>query len=431
MKISGEDVFFVNYVRDPSKVLLYAPLRSYLAIVSRNTMTGIVSGTDQRALDQIMGKLKPRPLIDILKLHESIKRAIPELSLALTDNCNLKCRYCHHAAGDEGKRQGMTREMLVALYETYLRRLPTPSKARIVFAGGGEPTYQRSLFCFAVNRAKEIADGLALELEFRMATNGCFDDEVRDFIHKQFKEISLSFDGPKHVQDKHRPLKNGEGSFDRVYKTACYFRDTGFPFALRATISSYSIPFLRETINFFAEHFPGKHVGLEPLNPFGRGAYDAEIRPPDKEKFAEALTDAYGYAKGKNIVLVNAAVGKFTHLRTVFCGAVAIPNWTVTTAGRLSCCTRDNAPEVFDYGCFDAKHRVFSLNSEKLERIGKLNVFEYPECQDCFCKYHCAGDCPDLRLSGLLNCDANRKLGEFWLNEHIDRNSRNNEQSNN
>lgn len=107
-------------------------------------------------------------------------------------------------------------------------------------------------------------------------------------------------------------------------------------------------------------------------------------------------------------------------LRTVFCGGVGIPHWTVATDGAISCCTRDNAPEMFTFGHFDENLRAFVSDDARLARIRSLNVFSYPECQDCFCKYHCAGDCADLRLSNLHNCQATMTLGAYWLNRKID-----------
>ena len=86
MQLAGEELFFVNYVKDPSKVLLYAPLRSYLAVVSRDAMNRMVEGTDADAIAQVSSRLQQRPKIDICKLHENVKRASPELSIAITDN---------------------------------------------------------------------------------------------------------------------------------------------------------------------------------------------------------------------------------------------------------------------------------------------------------------------------------------------------------
>jgi radical SAM protein with 4Fe4S-binding SPASM domain len=75
---------------------------------------------------------------------------------------------------------------------------------------------------------------------------------------------------------------------------------------------------------------------------------------------------------------------------------------------------------VFKFGQFDIDSRRFEPNAAKLVKIGEMIVFSYPECDNCFCKYHCAGDCPDLRVSGLLNCEATRRVGAFVMNKKFE-----------
>ena len=112
-----------------------------------------------------------------------------------------------------------------------------------------------------------------------------------------------------------------------------------------------------------------------------------------------------------------AGVGKFDQIRTCFCGAVGIPNWTITTDGRITSCTRDNLPEAFSFGKYDSATDEIILDTKKINAIREMNIFNYKECADCFCKYNCAGDCPDLRLSNMLNCNATKKIGAFVLLE--------------
>ena len=66
---------------------------------------------------------------------------------------------------------------------------------------------------------------------------------------------------------------------------------------------------------------------------------------------------------------------------------------------------------------FDANKVV--LEKDKIAVIRKMSVVNYPECQDCFCKYHCAGDCPDRRLTDKLDCDSIREIGAYFLNNKI------------
>lgn len=92
---------------------------------------------------------------------------------------------------------------------------------------------------------------------FSMATNGCFENTVRRYIVENFANISLSFDGPAHIQDRHGPHKEGSGSFEAVFETAKYFHRNNFPFAVRVTVSEFSMHYLEEIVDFFLQSFRG------------------------------------------------------------------------------------------------------------------------------------------------------------------------------
>lgn len=417
MIIENEEVFFVEYEKDPSKCLLYAPLRSYLGLIDNRSKTRFLDG-DPVIKDAILGKLKSRLYIDIKKLHESFQNQSPELAIAITDDCNLKCRYCHASAGEIHKQNSLDRTLLYQVLEDFISSFDA-KEARISFAGGGEPTYDLNNLKFAIDTAKGFAVDKGILCSFSMGTNGNYKQATRDYIKNTFQDVSLSFDGPEFIHDMHRPLKNGKGSFKIVYETAKDFYESSLSFGFRATISNYSLGYVREIVDFFADNFPNKILALEALNPFGRGKSDELLSPPTKNEFVSFLLEAYKYAQNKPIRLANAGLGKFKILRTFFCSAVGTPNLTVCTDGSISCCTRDNAPDVFSIGIFDRKSGEFVLDNNKIARLKHMNVFHYDECVDCFCKYHCAGDCPDLRISNLHNCEANRKIGTFILNDKI------------
>lgn len=421
MFVETEEVFFLPFEGGGDRFIFYAPLRSYLALVRSEVEDAFVSPSPETASvrSQVLAHLRTRPRIDIMELHRAQRTRPPELSLALTDDCNLRCLYCHHSAGDPGRTTTMTDSFLEAVIQRFFETL-AGSHARVTFAGGGEPTVAFDAMRFTIDRAKKLAARAGKVVSFRMATNGYYGREIREYVKHNFAHVSLSLDGPAHVQNRHRPLPGGRESFGPVFETAKDFVDSPLSVAFRATVSDYSCSRLIEIVDFFAQHFSGASVGLEALNPFGRACTDTQLKPPDKTVFAEALASAYRHAEGKPIILQSASVGQFENLRTIFCGAVGTPDLTVSTDGRLSCCTRENAPELFDVGCFDTSKGEFVTSPEKLFQIRQMNVFSYDECSNCFCKYHCAGDCPDLRLAGLRNCGANRLLGAYWLNRRLD-----------
>lgn len=425
MIIRNEEVFFIKRYNEQDSVIVYVPLRSFLAVIKKELAEAIKTDASVIA-DAFFEHLSQKVLIDPHELHQVVTRIIPQISIPVTNNCNLRCKYCYFRAGDGDKCQSQSKEEIKCYVDAYIDRMKEydirnkENYIDISIAGGGEPTVEFETFKYTVEYCEKVFREKGFNPRFSMPTNGAYGDKVRAFIAEHFSQISLYMDGPKFIEDKHRPFANGSSSYQWTYETAKYYYEHKLPFAFRATVSSFSMNYLKEILDFFNEEFPGKTIGLEPLNLFGRAIGNSELAPPDELEYSEKLLEAYDYAYSKNIPIRTAGTGKFDQLRTVFCGAVGIPNWTITTEGRVTSCTRDNLPEIFSFGNYDKEKKEIYIDEKKIERIRKLNIFNYPECQDCFCKYNCAGDCPDLRVSNMLNCEATKKVATYVFNKKCD-----------
>lgn len=425
MLIRNEEIFFIERYQEPENVIVYVPLRSFLAVIKKE-LADLIKEDDSPIAEVFFEYLCSKSLIDPYKLHNTATQVLPQISIPITNNCNLRCKYCYFRAGDDDKCQRQSKEEIKCYIDAYLNRIndyQIRNKGNYIdvsIAGGGEPTVEFETFKYTILYCEDAFRSKGFIPRFSMPTNGAYGDSVRSFITEHFYQISLSMDGPRFIQDKHRPLANGGSSYSLVYETARYFYEKKLPFAFRGTVSSFSMNYLKEILDFFNDEFPGKTIGLEPMNLFGRAINNTELKPPDESLYSEKLLEAYDYAYQKNIPIRTAGTGKFEQLRTVFCGAVGIPNWTITTEGRITSCTRDNLPDIFSFGKYDNEKNEILIDEEKVKKIRRMNVFHYPECQDCYCKYNCAGDCPDLRVSNMLNCEATRKVAAYVFNKKCD-----------
>ncbi len=419
MIINQEELFVIEYFNDSSLKLLYAPLRMTLFLVTNQTVKLLLSENDSEEKRAVLDYIKSKELLDIQHHHAELSKGMPDLSIAITRDCNMGCIYCHADAGVEGNNNNMEPGHIKQIAQYYFEQVekdfPGVELVQVSFMGGGEPTVEPKLLRYAVDVCRAEASKIGVKLVFTTAVNGLFGKHMADYLIKEFSSVSLSFDGPAFIQNIHRPMKNGRPSFDRVLATARYFQKKGFSFSLRATISKLSLAHYQELVDFFADEFPGKQVGFEPLNPMGRGTM-LDITP-SAEEFATGIRQIAEYAATKDIVIGNASLGKFEQIKTVFCNAISAPGFTVTPEGEIWACTRENAPDIFRYGKFDFNSGQVVIDQEKLENLKTINVFNFPECTDCFCKYHCAGDCPDNRYSNLLKCDATKQLGTQILNQ--------------
>lgn len=420
MYISNEEVFVVDYNNDPEKKILYAPLRSYMALISTKHIETFLRDSASAVRAQIMKRIISRPLIDLNKMLIELRTVTQELSIPITDNCNLHCSYCHASAGEADRTETMNKPMIDVILKCYFKEIsPNTKSVKLNFTGGGEPTYKFATLSYAIRRATEVAAQHNITCAFTMATNGCYGQKIREYVINNFSEVSLSFDGPALIQNLHRPLANGQPSFDCVYETAKQFYKARFPFAIRATVSDYSLNYLTDIIDFFEQNFPDINLGLEPLVLVGRATKDTRLKPPDATRFGDELVRIFKYAETKRIQITNSASSEYNLVRAVFCSGVGIPNWTVLMNGDIVCCSRDGAPKEFTFGHLNFGESKIVIDEAKLNNIRNMNVFSYEECKDCFAKYHCAGDCPDRRVAGKSDCKSLRNIGQYILNKKI------------
>ncbi len=423
MYLDQEEIFIIDS-NVKNQFILYVPLRSTIITINAEAKSLIEDSIKRSDFSNpfiitLINKLAAHPFINIYQLNDSMVDSTPDLSLALTLNCNLKCVYCHSRAG-EFNEPDMPRELIErALEYSFSKAAQKQDKfLRVFLAGGGEPTFNLDLFSYTVAKVKEIACKYDCNHSLIMSTNGYYNEDLADFIINNFSSISFSLDGNEEIQNAHRPTKSGKGSFQRVFKTAKYFYDSGFNIAFRATISDYSLKKKNEFFSFYEDEFPNSKVGIEALNPLGRGqVYNRNIAPPDKDGFVAFVKQAYEISLRKKLKFMTSSIGNFDVIRASFCGAVRVPGYTIAPNGDIMCCTRHDRPETFSFGKFESNKIEPTFFDDKVKHIRSQNVFNYPECQNCFCKYNCGGDCFDLRTAKLLRCEATKEIGSFMLNQ--------------
>ncbi|WP_297071373.1 radical SAM/SPASM domain-containing protein [Thermococcus sp.] len=132
-----------------------------------------------------------------------------KLTLISANSCNLACRYCY---ADEGGYSFAPKVMdphtainIVGKIITTFGEIPW-----IQFFGG-EPLLGYTTIKAVVETFKDI--------DYTINTNGVLiNDRISEFLKKNMKEIYISLDGPKEINDVNRVFKNGRGSFIYVEK---------------------------------------------------------------------------------------------------------------------------------------------------------------------------------------------------------------------
>jgi len=133
------------------------------------------------------------------------------LTLHLTENCNMDCTYC---VSDKVRR-----DMSEEIVDKACDMIFSSGKSAGFSFFGGEPLLRKDLIYRALDNCKAISERKGIPFNCKMTTNGILlDDEFLECAKAVNMGIGLSFDGL--VQDRCRKMCGGAGSFAVVEKNA-------------------------------------------------------------------------------------------------------------------------------------------------------------------------------------------------------------------
>lgn len=154
-------------------------------------------------------------------LRYFLDRKVEKITLQLTQNCNLRCKYCIYSETINTFQRSHSNKRMS--WETAKRSIDflwehSVDSAKVnVGLYGGEPLLEFPLMQQIITYAKKKFDGK--EISFSITTNGTLlNDEIIEFLAREDVMLLISLDGPKEIHDKNRRFANGQGSFDTVVK---------------------------------------------------------------------------------------------------------------------------------------------------------------------------------------------------------------------
>lgn len=169
------------------------------------------------------GLLRNNP-IKLLKHPESdnlenlLQRKLSNITLQITQQCNLRCKYCPYSGTYINRRHNdkvMDFETAQKAIDFLLMHSIDSKKINFSFYGG-EPLLEIDLIKQCVDYIKANFKGK--KITYSLTTNGTLlSDEITEFLINNDFVITISIDGPKEIHDSNRIFAiNGEGSFDSV-----------------------------------------------------------------------------------------------------------------------------------------------------------------------------------------------------------------------
>lgn len=388
--------------------------------------------------------------------------------LLMTNQCNLRCTYCYARAGESAPRT-MALPLAQRAIDLAHRNAQTRGLERfaLTFHGGGEPTANWDVLVGAVKHA-ESKD---LPCEITMSTNGVLSDGQRAFIVEHFSGISLSMDGLPTVQNIQRPTLGGGDSFGSVRRTLMALDSAGLRYGVRLTLTPATFSTLPAAVEWLCHETACQGIHVEPNYTGARGAEHGEPEKKDAELFIAAFREAFALAARYGRALFYSGA-RLHHRSAMFCRA-ATDALVVTPEGDLVGCfevhdrthplhgefhlgtLRDESPFQENESQPNSIHFATAARGKSdpsLPILGNprnieihshsevgfdnpiwhqpaLDAFTTREetwragCEECFCYWHCAGDCATRRV--LLadrsggRCHANREITKEILAWYI------------
>lgn len=188
------------------------------------------------------------------------ENGLRHLTLTLSEQCNLRCRYCLHGSGRSWVRPHRERAMpletalaAVRYFAAHCRDAEAPA----VSFYGGEPLLRLDLIQAVVAEARRHRDWP--RLEFCVDTNGTLlDDEAVAFIAGEGLRLQVSLDGPPAVHDRHRRFRDGGPTHAVVMDGLARLLDRSPEAAARlSVVVTLAPPYdLDSVMAFFADQAP-------------------------------------------------------------------------------------------------------------------------------------------------------------------------------
>jgi uncharacterized protein len=167
-----------------------------------------------------------RLLFQSIANQSRFDKTILSVFVSFASTCNFACGYCYESYKDNPANPSaskmLNQDMWTRLLFFLRERIQKNSikNLSIVFFGG-EPLMNYEIVLKAAQDLHALASSTT-KVSLSLITNGSLLSSERiDDLHEYFDLVQITLDGYKSDHDKRRPYKNGNGSFEEIYKNLC------------------------------------------------------------------------------------------------------------------------------------------------------------------------------------------------------------------
>ena len=325
------------------------------------------------------------------------KTKVGGLTMNICHSCNMRCDYCFASGGNYKMKEEFMGEKTIKNSIDYLFDNISSSDIIMVSFFGGEPFMNWDGIKTGINHCNERNKAVNKKMIFYITTNGTLvTREHLEFLAQFDVRITVSLDGDRDVNDKHRFFIDGSSAFDKTVKAIELI--VSYPqitLQVRPTVDEYGSTKIIETANFL-ESLGVTRIHFRPMSSLDgtklvltKNGYKSMAE--GFECLAKKMIDQA--QKGKELIdYVN--ILKFLFLlffrlrRQFYCGAGSTVI-SVDPSGNISPCPRFTGMGEFQIGDIHCGGVVEKKQSE----FQAFSIKTRPDCNNCWVKNICAGGC--------------------------------------
>ncbi len=361
-------------------------------------------------LENIYNKLKKDSVFSFTE-HKRIQKftgKLDSIGLNITNDCNLRCKYCYASAGEKVNSDYKFTDF--NYIEKYL------SEAREFISDncylqltGGEPFLNKEL----VFNVLDLCEKLKYP-SITINSNGILLSDMvvqRLTKYKNIKNITISVDGSEDIHDDIR----GKGSYLQALNAIDVLKKYKIPITASMTVHNGNLKYLKKFSCYCKEN--NVTMFVNPMFPIGRCS----------ENNLEPVDIFHLFCQCKKLYINNndEKLLDGTFLRTIICPlrdlrskhycGTGLSSVFMDVDGSVYPCVNTIGLDVFRGGNIQTeKFRTIWLDSNVFNGIRKnIDVDINDDCNKCELKYICAGFCRGMNYQ--VTNELNSK--SIWCNE--------------
>lgn len=347
----------------------------------------------------------------VLKKRETITsnvRTLDKLTLVVSNNCNLKCKYCYVDGGNHDKRikdslmsESVAVDTINYIYNRY-------DKVELIAFFGGEPLLNLPVIKKTVNYISELYKQGKIKStpSYSITTNGTiFSKEMFSFFNEHNFNVCFSLDGTAETHNILRPYKNGKGTYNTIQKniqiTQKLFPNIKLAYSTTYTKIHYDQGLsINELRDFFNKEFNLKFGAIVPVMDVTQKEESYAVS--DNNKLYDLLMEDKevvwdSYIKGEPIIDTETMDFMMLFLKkgiSKYICQMGITLITINSNGDIyPCQTLLNNQEMIMGNIYNSKEENDDSFAQYKNKTIRINKQENTTCKDCIAINFCQG-CP-------------------------------------